>query len=101
MTFGSIAGVLLTLGFVLALLGIALKLLDTRIAADAATRMAVVRLIRRELKDALRRWERDPPGFLPAALQLKTAIPSFKPEDCPLCKEGKPVVKPGSRPKPS
>jgi orotate phosphoribosyltransferase len=30
---------------------------------------------------------------------LKTEILSYKPEECPLCKEGKPVVKPGSRPK--
>jgi len=54
--------------------GVALRLLDTRAAADAATRGAVVRLMRLQLKDALRRWEKDPPGFLPAALQLKPSI---------------------------
>ncbi len=56
--------------------GLALKLLDTRAAADAATRAAVVRLIRLQLKDALRRWEKDPPGFLSAALHLKPAVAS-------------------------
>ncbi|TMH03269.1 MAG: DUF3418 domain-containing protein [Betaproteobacteria bacterium] len=56
--------------------GVALRLLDTPAAADAATRGAVVRLMRLQLKDALRRWEKDPPGFLPAALQLKPSIAS-------------------------
>lgn len=32
---------------------------------------------------------------------LKTTIPSFNPANCPLCKEGKPFVKPGSRAKPT
>jgi len=53
---------------------IALKLLDTRAAAEQATRAAVVALIARELKPALRRWEKGEPGFLQAALQLKPAI---------------------------
>ena len=55
---------------------VALKLYDTRQAADAATRIAVVRLIRAQLKDALRRWEKGSPEFTAAALQLKTAIAS-------------------------
>ena len=55
---------------------VALRLYDTREAAEAATRIAVVRLIRRQLKDALQRWEKNPPGFAAAALQLKTAIPT-------------------------
>lgn len=54
----------------------ALRLYDTRDAADAATRIAVVRLIRQQLKDALQRWEKNPPGFAAAALPLKTAIPT-------------------------
>jgi ATP-dependent helicase HrpA len=54
--------------------GIALRLMDTRAAADAATRVAVVRLIGIQLKDALRRWAKDPPGFAQAALLLKPAI---------------------------
>jgi ATP-dependent helicase HrpA len=33
-----------------------------------------VRLIRLQLRDALRRWQRDPPGFATAALQLKPVI---------------------------
>lgn len=28
---------------------------------------------------------------------LKMDLPTFKPEDCPLCKEGIPIYKPGSR----
>jgi ATP-dependent helicase HrpA len=52
----------------------ALRLYDTRDAAEAATRIAVVRLIRHQLKDALQRWEKNPPGFAAAALPLKTAI---------------------------
>ncbi|MBF0217804.1 MAG: orotate phosphoribosyltransferase [Candidatus Omnitrophica bacterium] len=28
---------------------------------------------------------------------LKISVPSFTPEECPLCKEGLPLVKPGSR----
>lgn len=31
---------------------------------------------------------------------LKMKIASYKPEDCPLCREGLPLVKPGSRTKP-
>lgn len=31
-----------------------------------------------------------------AALAI-LAVPNYKPEDCPLCKTGKPTVKPGSR----
>jgi ATP-dependent helicase HrpA len=54
----------------------ALKLLDTREAADAATRAAVVAMIARELKPALRRWEKGEPGFAAAALQLKTRMAS-------------------------
>jgi ATP-dependent helicase HrpA len=54
----------------------ALKLLDTRAAADAATRAAVVAMIARELKPALRRWEKGETGFLQTALQLKTRMAS-------------------------
>jgi ATP-dependent helicase HrpA len=54
----------------------ALRLYDTREAAESATRIAVVRLIRQQLKDALQRWEKNPPGFAAAALPLKTAIPT-------------------------
>ncbi len=35
-------------------------------------------------------------GF-PLRSLLRMEIPSFKPEDCPLCREGLPLVKPGSR----
>jgi ATP-dependent helicase HrpA len=54
--------------------GIALRLLDTQRAAEAATRAAVVQLIGTQLKDAMRRWAKDPPGFGGAALQLRPAI---------------------------
>jgi len=30
---------------------------------------------------------------------IKVYIPTFKPEDCPLCKKNIPVIKPGSRTK--
>jgi ATP-dependent helicase HrpA len=53
---------------------VGLMLYDMRATAEAATRAAVVRLIRIQLKDALRRWQRDPPGFAAAALLLKPAI---------------------------
>ncbi|TMG85351.1 MAG: DUF3418 domain-containing protein, partial [Betaproteobacteria bacterium] len=56
--------------------GVSLRLLDTRAAADAATRAALITLMRTELKDALRRWEKGEPGFVQAALALKPAIAS-------------------------
>src|SRR5438477_1501003 len=56
--------------------GIALKLLDTRAAANAATRDAVIALLRLQLKDALRQWEKGGPGFAQAALLLKPALPT-------------------------
>jgi ATP-dependent helicase HrpA len=55
---------------------VALTLYDTKIAAEAATRAAVVRLIRIELKDAVRRWEKPPPGFVATALQLRPVMPA-------------------------
>jgi ATP-dependent helicase HrpA len=55
---------------------VALTLLDTREAADAATRAATIALLRIPLKDALRRWEKGGPGFVPAALALKNALPT-------------------------
>ena len=54
----------------------ALRLYDTREGAEAETRVAVVRLIRQQLKDALQRWEKNPPGFAASALALKTAVPT-------------------------
>ncbi|OGO03817.1 MAG: orotate phosphoribosyltransferase [Chloroflexi bacterium RBG_13_53_26] len=32
---------------------------------------------------------------------LRTVVPTYKPEECPLCGEGKPLVKPGSGESPS
>ena len=55
---------------------VSLKLLDTKTAAEASTRMALLRLLRRQFKDALRRLEKQPPGFAQTALMLKTAIPT-------------------------
>ena len=54
---------------------VALQLLDTREAADSATRAAIIALMRIQLKDALRRWEKGAPGFVQAALLLKPALP--------------------------
>jgi len=53
---------------------VSIALLDTREAADASTRAGVLRLMRFALKDALARYEKGPPGFVQAALQLKTTI---------------------------
>lgn len=36
---------------------------------------------------------------VPVASLLKLDLPAYKPEQCPLCKQGVPAVKPGSRPK--
>jgi len=54
--------------------GVAMQLLDTRAAADAATRAAVIELIGFQLKDALRTWEKGGQGFVQAALQYKPGI---------------------------
>jgi ATP-dependent helicase HrpA len=54
---------------------VALRLLDTREAAEASTRAGVTRLIRFQLKDALARHEKGPPGFQPLALHLRASIP--------------------------
>lgn len=35
---------------------------------------------------------------VPAGSLLEMTIPSYRPEDCPLCREGSPAIKPGSRP---
>jgi len=53
---------------------VALKLLDTREAADAATRAAIIALMRIQLKDALQRWEKGGPGFVQSALTLKPVL---------------------------
>jgi ATP-dependent helicase HrpA len=55
---------------------VSLRLLDTRAAADAATRGGIVGLMRIALKDVLARYEKGAPGFATAALQLKTVIPT-------------------------
>jgi ATP-dependent helicase HrpA len=55
---------------------VALKLLDTREAADAATRVAIIALMRIQLKDALRRWEKGDAAFVQAALLLKPVLPT-------------------------
>ena len=60
---------------------VSLVLADTRDGALASTRAGVVRLIRIALKDALQRFEgvgrtAGAPGFVQAALQLKTTIPT-------------------------
>ncbi|MBI3507661.1 MAG: orotate phosphoribosyltransferase [Proteobacteria bacterium] len=37
---------------------------------------------------------------MPITSLLKLPLTTYRPEDCPLCKSGKPIDKPGSRPKP-
>ena len=53
---------------------VSLKLLDTRAAADAATRGALLRLLKLQFKEALQRLQKQPPGFAQAALMLKPAM---------------------------
>jgi ATP-dependent helicase HrpA len=61
---------------------VALRLLDTREAAEASTRAGVIRLIRFQLKDVLGRYEKGLPGFQPVALQLRAAVaPDRLPDD--------------------
>ncbi len=57
---------------------VSITLLDTRDAADAATRAGVVRLLRIALKSNLAGYEKGGSGFAQAALQLKTSIPTDK-----------------------
>lgn len=40
---------------------------------------------------------KDPQFGVPFEALLKVEIPTYSPEECPLCKEGVPLVKPGSR----
>jgi ATP-dependent helicase HrpA len=54
---------------------VSLALLDTREAADAATRAGVVRLIGFALREALARYEKGAAGFAQASVQLRAAIP--------------------------
>ena len=35
---------------------------------------------------------------VPFAALLEIALPTYEPDECPLCAQGMPVVKPGSRP---
>ena len=37
---------------------------------------------------------------VPRRSLLQLSIPSYKPEDCPLCRQGQPFIKPGSRTQP-
>src|SRR6202171_5226982 len=50
---------------------VSLKLLDTKSAADASTRVALLHLLGRQFKDALQLLEKQPPGFAQTALMLK------------------------------
>jgi ATP-dependent helicase HrpA len=55
---------------------VSVALFDTREAAAASMRAGVVRLIGIALADAQKRYEKGIGGFAPAALQLRTAIPT-------------------------
>ena len=61
--------------------GVALTLLDTRDAADAATRQGVIRLIGFELGDALARTLKHAPAWTTIGLQLRGAIPVDRLQD--------------------
>jgi ATP-dependent helicase HrpA len=51
---------------------VALRLFDTAEAAAASHRVGVCRLLRLELRDAFRQWEKSLPGFQALALQART-----------------------------
>ncbi|HEY1458804.1 MAG TPA: ATP-dependent RNA helicase HrpA [Casimicrobiaceae bacterium] len=53
---------------------VSLKLYDTRAAADAATRVGVLRLLRLQLGSALRGWEKPPAGYVATALSFRPAV---------------------------
>jgi ATP-dependent helicase HrpA len=55
---------------------VSLALLDTREAADAATRQGVVRLIGFQLRAALAQVEKGTPAFAQAALALRASVPT-------------------------
>jgi ATP-dependent helicase HrpA len=57
---------------------VGVKVLDTPEAAAASHRKGLIRLMRIELAQQVRNWEKGPSGFVPIALQFKTAIPSDK-----------------------
>jgi orotate phosphoribosyltransferase len=41
---------------------------------------------------------REPDLGVPFAALLNVDLPTYEPDKCPLCAQGLPVVKPGSRP---
>ncbi|MGI8896376.1 MAG: ATP-dependent RNA helicase HrpA, partial [Casimicrobiaceae bacterium] len=55
---------------------VSVALLDTRQAADTATRQGVLRLMRLTLKSATASFDRGGAGFAQTALQLKTTVPT-------------------------
>ena len=55
---------------------VSITLLDTRDAAERSTRAGVIRLLRIALKSNLAGHEKGGAGFAPAAMQLKTTIPT-------------------------
>jgi ATP-dependent helicase HrpA len=55
---------------------VAIRLFDTRTAADAAMRGGVRRLLRLALKEQVKQLERSLPGFAPAALALRELAPA-------------------------
>ncbi|HKU86519.1 MAG TPA: ATP-dependent RNA helicase HrpA [Casimicrobiaceae bacterium] len=61
--------------------GVALSLLDTKAAADAATRKGVVRLIDIELGDALARMVKHAPAWTGIGLALRAAMPLDRLQD--------------------
>ncbi len=57
---------------------VGVKVFDTALAAVLAHRKGLLRLMRIELAQQVRNWEKGPNGFVPIALQFKTMIPSDK-----------------------
>lgn len=70
--------------------GGSLREVQEMIAAAGAEVVAVTALVDRTSG-------RDPGFGMPLTSLVKIEVPAYTPEDCPLCREGLPLVKPGSR----
>jgi orotate phosphoribosyltransferase len=70
--------------------GGSLREVQQQVAAAGAHIVAVAALVDRTSG-------RDPGFGMPLASLVKVDAPTYSPEDCPLCRDGLPLVKPGSR----
>ena len=70
--------------------GGSLREVQEMVAAAGAEVVAVTALVDRTSG-------RDPGFGMPLTSLVKIDVPAYTPEDCPLCRDGLPLVKPGSR----